>query len=64
MTAGTARPSGTSSPEWSASGYFFERWNRKLYVNAKAYDGVAASNRPDGGNAWLTLLVRLRPAKK
>jgi hypothetical protein len=68
VTAAPARPSATSSLGSSASvppvGYFFELWERKWYVNVKAYYEFAASNRPDGWNAWLTLLIPLSPAKK
>jgi len=45
-------------------GYFFDLWERKWYVNVKAYYEFAASNRPDGWNAWLTLLIPLSPATK
>ena len=33
-------------------------------LNVKGYYEFAASNRPDGWNAWLTLVIPLSPAKK
>jgi hypothetical protein len=45
-------------------GYFFALWDRKWYVNVKGYYEFAASNRPDGWNVWLSLLIPLSPAKK
>ena len=36
------------------AGYF----HGKLYVNLKGYYEFAARNRPEGWNAWLTVIIR------
>lgn len=44
-------------------GYFFPLWERKWYVNVKGYYEFAASNRPDGWNVSLSLLIPLTAPK-
>ena len=43
-------------------GYFFPVGGQKWYVNFKGYYEFAASNRPEGWNAWLTLSIPLSSA--
>lgn len=44
-------------------GHFFGAAHRKFYVNVKGFYEFNASNRPEGWNTWLTLLIPLESEK-
>lgn len=45
-------------------GHFFAVGHEKWYINFKGYYEFAAENRPEGWNAWVSLLIPLSSAKK
>jgi hypothetical protein len=42
-------------------GYIFPLGDLQGYVNFKAYKEFAAEHRPDGWNAWFTLVISPAP---
>lgn len=45
-------------------GHFFAASDRKYYVNLKGYYEFDGHNRPEGWNAWLSLLIPLEAERK
>jgi hypothetical protein len=45
------------------AGWFFEASEKKWYVNLKGYYEFESKNRPEGWNAWVTLVIPLTEAK-